>query len=291
MKVLAIEDSDSAKTNIIEFFRNSGYLVTTVSEEDDLITKLKGKDHFDFILVNHDIIPKLSDDFFDILNEAKQMDDFKIILQIGDTANDNYLGNIKAVDFCVNNTCTGEVIESFIHSLADESRRYHNLREEYLAIQNSLLFVEDAKFKVRTLEEVNDLSQFLSNFCPEPDKAMLGILEIMINSVEHGNLGITTDEKNILLEKGTWLQEIDKRLAMKKNLDKFIDVTLFNTRKEIAIEIKDQGSGFDFKKFMIKDPGKSLGFNGRGIATAKMLSIDSLEYFDNGSKVRMIFKK
>ncbi len=56
------------------------------------------------------------------------------------------------------------------------------------------------QFGFRAIEEASILAAFLAQICPQPESAVLGLSELMINGVEHGNLGISYAEKSELGE-------------------------------------------------------------------------------------------
>jgi serine/threonine-protein kinase RsbW len=59
---------------------------------------------------------------------------------------------------------------------------------------------------------------------------------------------------------------------------------------ELKISVKDQGKGFDYKN--IPDPTAPENIeniNGRGVFLMEKLS-DSIDFFENGSKVELTFK-
>jgi hypothetical protein len=47
--------------------------------------------------------------------------------------------------------------------------------------------------------------------CPQPDRVALGLRELMINTVEHGNLGIDYAGKSQLLLDGDLAAELERR--------------------------------------------------------------------------------
>ena len=51
-------------------------------------------------------------------------------------------------------------------------------------------------FRLRTMSEATLLSEFIANNCPNPRLVLVGISEMIVNAIEHGNLGITFDEKS-----------------------------------------------------------------------------------------------
>jgi len=67
-----------------------------------------------------------------------------------------------------------------------------------------------------------------------------------------------------------------------------VDVSIKKDDKKLIVEVKDEGQGFDIKS--IPDPTveeNRMRFSGRGIFLMKRL-MDSVEYFDNGSGIRLV---
>jgi hypothetical protein len=49
--------------------------------------------------------------------------------------------------------------------------------------------------------------------------------------------------------------------------------------------IQDEGDGFDWQKYLDFDPERAFDPHGRGIAMARMMSFDALEYQGKGNTV------
>src|SRR5258708_3286346 len=60
----------------------------------------------------------------------------------------------------------------------------------------------DTSYQIRTLHEASELAHLLAAAHPDPDRVVVGLTELLVNAVEHGNLGITYREKADLLERG-----------------------------------------------------------------------------------------
>ena len=65
--------------------------------------------------------------------------------------------------------------------------------------------MQTLSLKFKTLNEAKWHSGQLSTFCPHPNRALIGLTELFVNAIEHGNLAISSEEKAFHLEKGTWL--------------------------------------------------------------------------------------
>jgi len=170
---------------------------------------------------------------------------------------------------------------------------FNRLRElVYRMEENSNIsgLMYDGSFKFRTLNDANRLSRWLANACPDPRNAILGLWELFINAVEHGNLGIDYDEKGRLLTNNTYTEEIDRRLGLPDYESKLVEVTFQRNADEIRIRIKDQGQGFDFDKFMELDPGRIFDNHGKGILMARMLYFHQLRYMGAGNEVEAMVR-
>ena len=129
-------------------------------------------------------------------------------------------------------------------------------------------YVNQATFKIKNLDDAQLISVSLAQLFPNPDKVVLGISEILINAIEHGNLGITYEEKTDLNLQCKWKDEVDRRLHLTENKDKEVIISYMKRNNEIILNTKDQGIGFDYSKYLEFDPGRSTDNHGRGIAFA-----------------------
>ena len=147
-----------------------------------------------------------------------------------------------------------------------------------------------AEFQLRTLPEARMLATALSDFYPQPQRAFLGIFELLINALEHGNLGIGYQEKSKLLLEGRWEDEIKRRLALPEHAEKKVVVKLEHNAREIRLTISDSGEGFDSQHYMEMSAERAFDPNGRGIAMSRMTSFDTIEYQGNGNQLVAVVK-
>ncbi len=139
-------------------------------------------------------------------------------------------------------------------------------------------------FILYDLEEAEALSQTIAQFFPDPQRVQLGLCELMINAIEHGNLGISYEEKQSLIKEDVFTQEIARRLL--DCPEKNIMVTIVQKEKEVRLSIQDRGQGFDWRPYLSTTvPQASHRYHGRGILLAKEISFDALSYNKKGNKV------
>jgi DNA-binding response OmpR family regulator len=139
------------------------------------------------------------------------------------------------------------------------------------------------EFRLRDLDQARMLATLLSHLCPDPAAAVLGLTELMINAVEHGNLGISYDDKLRLRLDNTWDSEIARRLQAPAWRDRVVAVAFERAEDSIKFIIEDQGDGFDATNYLDFDPARACDPNGRGIAMARRMSFSDLAYPGKGN--------
>ena len=74
-------------------------------------------------------------------------------------------------------------------------------------------------------------------------------------------------------------------LQRRKTRKKWAYLSFEAGEKEIRVRIKDQGAGFDWRKYLEISPERATDPHGRGIATSKMMSFTSVDYIGCGNEV------
>lgn len=139
-------------------------------------------------------------------------------------------------------------------------------------------------FEIRSPHEALLLAEALAAACPDPARQMSGIHELLMNAIEHGNLGLDGEAKGQYLKLGTWPEEIKRRLEQPENRDKIVSVRLRREDKLLTLTVRDQGRGFDWRKALGRSMESISGLNGRGLLLARALSFDALEFKDPGNE-------
>ena len=145
---------------------------------------------------------------------------------------------------------------------------------------------------LQVAEFVKALVDTYSHLIKEDDRfgLELGLSEILINSIEHGNLGITFEAKVEALRSG--MEELAHlREARRKDPDmgnRTVAVESAFDGAAITWTITDEGNGFDHE--LIHDPNGPCSLEtpcGRGICLASM-QFDAMEYSEGGRRVRLV---
>jgi DNA-binding response OmpR family regulator len=156
------------------------------------------------------------------------------------------------------------------------------------AVRNRLSvldLLDVAEFEFHTLQQAADLALSLAGLCPDPERAAMGLSELLVNAIEHGNLGISYDEKKDLRRSGTWEHEVARRLQDTVLGARLARVVFRRMADRLTFTISDQGAGFEWQRYLDIDPERAFDPNGRGIALARQASFSSVEYLESGNIV------
>lgn len=176
------------------------------------------------------------------------------------------------------------VLLAIVEAALEQTR----IRASFLKERLDYSTLTAAEFRFRTLEEARRLAGFLARLTHQPDQAILGLCELMINAVEHGNLEISYAEKSALNEAGTWRAEVERRLALPQYAQRVATAKFRRLDDRLEFEIADQGAGFDWRQYLEMSPERAYDSHGRGIAMARIVSFSEVNYSGNGSVVTAI---
>lgn len=167
---------------------------------------------------------------------------------------------------------------AIVHAALLDGAARDALRQQLHRQINALQYMVEASFVIRSVDQANQLASFIAQACPNPDNAVMGISELLVNGVEHGNLGLTYTEKSALKHNDGWRTEVDRRMSLPENAHKVVCLKFLRHDDLITLQVSDQGSGFDWKKYLEIDPERAFDPNGRGIALSRLLSFNNLIY-------------
>ena len=139
------------------------------------------------------------------------------------------------------------------------------------------------KFSLRTRRQAEALAVHLGAAAGDSQR-VVGLLELLLNAVEHGNLEISYQEKGQLLAEGRLEEEIERRLALSRFRDRRVEVEVVRNGRQLEILITDAGAGFDFRRYMKMDTERLFDTHGRGVLLASAAL--ELEYIEPGNRVR-----
>jgi CheY-like chemotaxis protein len=290
--LLVVEDNPTTLHLLTRILEDEGYDVTQACNGLEAMNELKNREEdFDVILLDR-MMPMMDgmEVTRKILSDSK-LKHIPIVMQTAADQPEQISEGIKAgVFYYLTKPVERSTLLSVVSSAVKEVRQRRVLREEMLRHRLSFGLIQVLKGSCRTLEEAESLASFLANCFPDSDRALTGISELLINGVEHGNLGISYDDKTRLMDENIWRQEVDRRLTLPEYADKQLTVIFEKKGDTYYLQVTDQGEGFNWKSFLEFDPSRASHNHGRGIAMANMIAFDRLVYNEKGNQVTAIMK-
>lgn len=183
-----------------------------------------------------------------------------------------------------------EALRHLVKAVGDDLCVRARLSETASHLQSMLQAMERADFAIRTLAEAQSLAATLAQLCGSDTNVCLGLAELLVNAVEHGNLGITYAEKSKLRQSGEWVQEINRRLDAEPWCHRRVRVSVRVMADEVEFVIADEGAGFDWQPYLDFAPARAYDLNGRGIAMARRFGFPKLVFQGTGNTVVAVAK-
>lgn len=285
--LLIVDDDELFRTLTKKLLEKCGYSVETAIDGMEAWEKI-GSDpsRFDLMLLDKQM-PRL--DGISLLKQVRadrRFDDLPVVMLTADKYQDDLIQGLAAGALCYLVKPAGKgLLEHAIKNVLTESQQKRELRKLIGQHANYIKFLHRAEFCFKTLSEANDLALVLAEVSMNPVRTLNGYQELLINAVEHGNLGITYAEKSQLLLDDRWADEVEARLLRPEYSALEVRVLLEKTSSDIVVTIIDQGRGFDWKPYIEFSPDRAFDLHGRGIAMSTAISFDNLEYQGSGNTV------
>ncbi len=228
--------------------------------------------------------------FVNKLKDDRRYRNIPVIMQTAAAGSEQILQGIKAgVFYYLTKPYEKQTLLNIVGAAIQDLRNLLSF-DEPEAQSPIIHMTQMALYSFNTIEEARELSQHVSQLFPDPAQTMVGLSELMMNAIEHGNLGIDFAGKRKLIMDGTWQQHIQDMLKLPEYKSKMATITVERFDDRIEATIRDQGKGFDYKQYASQNAMSVTDLNGRGIAIARLMSFDEVSYLGSGNVVRMIKK-
>ncbi len=284
--VLAVDDDRSVLLLLGTQLEEMGHNVITARNGREALNILKSPGSIDIMLLDREMPEVNGLEVVACMKNNPQWANIPIIMQTGYGKPEEIKEGIDlGVFYYLTKPLTQEVLQSVVSAAIREVEQRKNLISELEKHRGSFGLIEDCRFSFSKLSEAERLASFLANLYPNPERILMGLAELLINAVEHGNLRVDYSEKSRLMAMGTWRNEILRREALPENKDKKVNVCFARRKDGLYLNIADEGPGFDWRPYMKIDPSRISDSHGRGIALANMISFDEISYNDTGNEV------
>ncbi|MEI7802664.1 MAG: response regulator [Bacteroidota bacterium] len=282
--ILLVDDDPLCIKLISPLLTSAGYSLLTAENAKDAQQLLEqNTDQIAVVLLDWEMPVMNGIELLKWIREQSKFETIQVIMQTGMDQPENIKEGIDAgAYYYLTKPIKREVLLSTIHAAIVDHEHQKELLTKLKQAENSFRLLDEAVFHFHTVVEGEFLAVRIANICAVPEEAMY-VSELLSNAVEHGNLGITYEEKTAMIENGTLQEEIEKRLVAEVYKDRRVKVSMKKEEGIINLVIEDEGNGFEFEKFLLFDDSRIFDNHGRGIAIVN--SYLNMQYLDKGNKV------
>lgn len=285
--VLIVDDEPFNLEILSEYLQSAGYNLLKAEDGTEALSHLnRCAESIDVVLLDR-MMPNMNG--MEVLAHMKQSPEWHhipIILQTAVGSPDSIREGLQAgAYYYLTKPYEKSMLLAVVSAAGMERRNARKLAESLTRQQACLRLMSSSTFRFRRLEEAHEIASLISSAFPDPHRVAMGLSELIINGIEHGNLDIRYEEKGRLLRTGNWQAEVQRRLALPEYENRHMTVSFERTETEARVTITDEGEGFDWRPYLELSPDRAFDPHGRGISMARMISFDSIEYQGRGNVV------
>lgn len=286
-RILVAEDEPINLEALTEILTDAGYEVEAVGNAGAAWHALSSEPaRFDLVLLDR-MMPDM--DGIEVLRRMKQRPEMlhlPVIMQTSLGGDEAVAEGLKAgAYYYLTKPFAADTLLAIVGAAIQDFQDYRDLERSARRTGQALICLAHARFEFRTPDEARDISTLIAQVAPDPGRVVLGLSELTLNAVEHGNLGLSYEDKSRLGVGEPLVAEIARRLAMPEFSARRATIEFRRTAGELVFVIRDEGSGFDWRRYLEMSPERAFDTHGRGIAMSRMLSFDRLEYHGCGNEV------
>jgi DNA-binding response OmpR family regulator len=284
-RILIVDDEAVSLMIMQDTLESAGYAIDQ-AEDGETAWQMMQAQSYDLIVLDR-IMPGLNG--LDLIKRIKADSRWKnlpVIMQTAASKQQEILEGMEAgAYYYLTKPYEPKVLRMLVSAVVTDLAEKAKLKEAEAHLEGTLALFEHGELRFRTLDEARHIAAAMASLCREGTSADTGLLELLVNAIEHGNLGITYQEKSQLRLEGQWEVEVERRLTQAPWSSRQARLSFRRAGDIVEFTVIDEGDGFDWKPYLTFDPSRAFDLNGRGIAMANMMSFAAIEYQGNGNTV------
>jgi DNA-binding response OmpR family regulator len=289
-RILIVEDEAVALEMLSRTLRDQGYDTLVANNGDEAWRLLSQEpDSFDVVILDRMTADMGGIDTLRRIKTEPDMAHLPVIMLTSMAADEAIAEGLQAgAHYYLTKPFAADTLVAIVAAAVRDHEDYLDLQQRVLQATRTLGRLAQAEFSFRSPEEARDIATMLAQVSPDPGRVVLGLSELMLNAVLHGNLGIGYKELSQIGVGAPLITEIERRLTLPEYADKRAKIEFRRTADELHFIIRDEGQGFDWRQYLEMNPERAFDTHGRGIAISKLLSFDRLTYHGCGNEVEAV---
>lgn len=285
MKILIVEDDSASRFFLESLLESNGYEFRSAANG---IEGLNIFEEYRPDIVLSDIQMPIMDGL-ELLEAIRDKKSDTIVIIVTAFGTENYA--IQALHLGANNYLKKPVSAQELLRLL---KKYHAILSSKYSTDALPGKLKNRKFTLEFKTEFNKIPKIVDKVLVESildvednEKVNieLGLVELITNAIEHGNLNIDYFEKQKALDNGELGELYNQRMSNSTFKNRTVTINFLANPEKYQWTIIDEGDGFDWE--LLPDPTDEahiLELSGRGIFISRFL-FDEIEYIGKGNTV------
>ena len=287
MKILVVEDDYGSREFLYSLIKLEGFEVEMAVNGEEGLEKTAAY-HPDLIICDIQM-PKM--DGLEMLSRLRQQKSDTFFIITTAFGSEDYA--IEALRLGANNYLKKPIDK---RSLIGLIKKYQSIIEHRQLTKKAEGKILEKELKICFDTNIEHVSAIVNQLLSEIDVSFedsdrtnieLGLDELITNSIEHGNLGITFEEKVRASDTNSISELYSQKMKNPELAERKVYIHFKQKDGYCEWLITDEGMGFDWRS--IPDPthgAQLMELNGRGIFITNFL-FDEMEYLGKGNQVRV----
>jgi CheY-like chemotaxis protein len=287
VRVLVVDDEDFNRQALRYCLEPVGFEIDEAGDGVEAWALLsKSRDKYDAILLDRRMPEMDGMAVLAKIKEAPDLKDIPVIMQTAMDREEEIIDGIEAgVHYYLTKPYDIDVLVSVVRAATEDYARLRRVQTELAKRSGAIRLLVQGRFELRRPEEADALGVMLASGLPRPAAVAMGLSELLINAIEHGNLELDYANKTEFMAAGSWDKIIAERLQQAPYRDRVVAVDAQRTGGQATFTVTDEGKGFDWRAYMDLTKERVFDTHGRGIAMARKLAFSSLAYQGRGNVV------
>ena len=293
MKILVVDDQIPILEFLADVLQDQGYEVLTAPNGARALEIYR--EHRPPFTLTDISMPGMSG--LDLLRQIKSINAEAVVMLMTGAGSESF-----AVEALRNGAINYFAKPVDINEIVNTLARYEALAGGYDFEHYAVRFLREELLSLsleNDIGQANHAVQMVLNHCraifplSELFTLRFGLYEMIVNAIEHGNLGITYEEKSTALESNHLSALLEERARDPERAARRVHIDCVITPESLACTIRDEGEGFDHSNYSKVEDADSLfeelgaSLHGRGILLTS-LQFDEVTYNERGNSVRIL---
>jgi CheY-like chemotaxis protein len=291
--ILAVDDEPLMLRVIKDTLEDEGFTVVTAENGHQALERLKASPQaFDAVVIDR-MMPVMGGmEVLSAIREDSALQHIPVIFQTAETSPQALREGIEAgAYYYITKPYDETTLAPIVRAAVQAYTHIKSIESLDSVPLEAASVVERAWFRFSTLKEAKSVVWMIAQHAADPAPVTVGLMELITNAIEHGNLGIGGATKETLIRQNRWEEEIRRRQSLPVCAGMTVAVEFDATQDHVSVAIKDNGPGFDWARQMSKTVNLQNCISGRGIYIARTVSFDKVSYRNGGNIVEVTFEK